>query len=204
MKNLSDAVRIPGLLTLCLASSALFAAEPLKLADFASETKTAQGGSINDVVYSEKKDDAKLDAKRVADGLLVVSGQVGLGKASQWAGVGVGADVGEAGKTIDASPYQSVTLKLAAKTTKRLRLRIFGPDQATQMNGCYPVKYQDVTPTPTEYTIPLSAFAPEGYCGGNGRNVAKTLPTLAGFEVVDTVMSRDATEFSIGEIRLNP
>jgi hypothetical protein len=203
MKNLSNA-RVPCVIALCLASSALIAAEPLKLVEFASETKTAQGGSINDVVYSEKKDDAKLDTKRVADGMLVINGQVGLGKASQWAGVGVGADVGETGKTIDASAYQSVTLKLASKTTKRLRLRLFGPDQATQMNGCYPVKYQDVTATATEYTIPFSAFAPEGYCGGNGRSVAKTLPALAGFEVVDTAMSREATEFSIGEIRLNP
>ncbi|WP_341677070.1 hypothetical protein [Niveibacterium sp. SC-1] len=179
-------------------------AKPL-LTGFASATATEAGADVVDIVYSEKKDDAALTSKDFAGGVLTVNGQVGTGKGSQWAGVGVSMNVakGEMPK-IDASGYTSVTFRLASPTTGSLRLRIMGDEQAVRNAGCYPIFVQPVTDKLTEYTIKLEAFQPEGWCGAQARRVAQTLPVFGGFEIVDVAMLKKPTRFSVGSITLNP
>jgi len=173
--------------------------------EFADAKTTKAGAEVVDIVYSEKKDDAMLSKKDVANGVLTVEGQVGNGKGSQWAGVGVSmnADKGENAK-MDATGYKSVTFRLASPTTGALRLRLLGDDQAVRNAGCYPIFVQPVTDKLTEYTIRLDAFQPEGWCGAQARKVGQTLPVFGGFEVVDTAMLKKPTRFSVGAITLNP
>ena len=188
----------------CLSVGAAVAAEPRPIVDFVSATATGQGSAINDVVYSQNPGDAALSRKDFAYGILTVVGQVGMGKSSQWAGMGVTMNVSLEGTSFDAREYKSISFKLSASAPTKLRLRFVGDDMEINQMGCYPVVMQAVTTTLTEYTVPLSTFASEGWCGGKARSVEKTLSALSGFEVVDTNMNGKETSFSLAAVRLNP
>jgi hypothetical protein len=186
------------------AQAAPATAEKLVAVEFASAAATHSGGEVSDTRYSEKPDDAAITDRTFADGLVTFVGQVGMGKGSQWAGIGLGVTLQAGGKPIDARNYRSVTFKLASPTTSALRLRITGSEEAVRNAGCYPVYVQGVTKDATEYTIPLAKFAAESYCGAQARSVEKTLGALQGFEVVDVAMKGAPTRFSVGTITLNP
>ena len=188
----------------CLTVGTAFAAEARPIVDFVSATATAQGSAINDVVYSQNPGDAALTRKDFAYGILTVIGQVGMGKSSQWAGMGVTMNVGQEGASFDAREYKSISFKLSASTPTKLRVRIVGDEKEINLMGCYPVVMQAATTVLTEYTVPLSAFASEGWCGGKARSVEKTLSALSGFEVVDTNMNGKEVSFSLSAVRLNP
>jgi hypothetical protein len=81
-----------------------------------------------------------------------------------------------------------------------------GSDKATRDNGCYPVVVQKVTPELRDYAIPLSSFAPETYCGAQGRSIAQTAPAVAAIEVSDPAISAAArqVDFQVGRIELRP
>ena len=184
--------------------SAIPADAPKPIIDFASAAAPAQGGAVGNVVYSQNPNDAALTRKDFADGVLTVVGQVGMGKASQWAGMGVTTNIGGEGVSLDASGYKSISFKLSATAPTKLRVRIVGDEKEINLAGCYPIVMQAVTSELTEYTVPLSAFASEGWCGGKSRSVAKTISALSGFEVDDTNMNGKETSFSLAAVRLNP
>jgi hypothetical protein len=171
--------------------------------EFISQSATASGGAIQDTAYSEKAEDVTITKREIADGLLTYTGQVGMGKGSSYAGIGLYVELFKGGKTLDATKYKSVTFRLAS-TAGNLRLRIAGSDQKIREGGCYPVVTQAVTPTPTDYTIPLSKFQAEGWCGSKAVSAAATLKELYGYEVADITIAKTPVTISVGNITLNP
>lgn len=165
---------------------------------------TEQGGTLDPFAYSEKPGDAQLGKLSVADGVAQVTGVIWPQKGSTWAGVALSVNAGAAGKTVDLSGYKSVTLQLAGNLPS-LRLRIMGTDKVVRDSGCYPIVMQPVTNELREYTIELSRFAPEGYCGGNARSIAATQPAVATVEVADAKVSgaRRDVAFRVGRIVFN-
>ncbi|MBI5268660.1 MAG: hypothetical protein HY856_03185 [Burkholderiales bacterium] len=165
---------------------------------------TEQGGTLDPFAYSEKPGDAQLGKLSVADGVAQVTGVIWPQKGSTWAGVALSVNAGAAGKTVDLSGYKSVTLQLAGNLPS-LRLRIMGADKVVRDSGCYPIVMQPVTTELREYTIELSRFAPEGYCGGNARSIAATQPAVATVEVADAKVSgaRRDVAFRVGRIVFN-
>ena len=167
---------------------------------------TAQGGLYEAFAYSEKPGDAKLDQVAVANGVARVTGSLWAQKGSTWGGLGFMSSPGAPGKTADLSAQRSLRIQLASSTASQLRLRVIGPDPATRDAGCYPVAVVPVSPDLREHTIPLSGFAPEGYCDARGKSIALTLPTVAGIEVSDPTLAgaKRAVDFQVGRIELRP
>ena len=79
-------------------------------------------------------------------------------------------------------------------------MRIAGADKEIQNSGCYPVFTQAVTAELKEYTIPVSSFAAEGWCGAKARTIQQTLPEATGFEIADIAIQKVPTSFSVGTI----
>lgn len=177
----------------------------LAYATFTTASTTQQGGAINTTVYSEKPADASIGPLSANDGVITVTGEFNPLKASQWAGVGFNVefpDKASADGSRNLQEFSQVRVRLASSTAKTLRLRLVGTDAEVKNAGCYPVATQSVTPTLTEYTIPLRRFSAEAYCGGKGRSAAQTLPKVAAFEVVDAAqpVSTRAVNFQVGGI----
>jgi hypothetical protein len=168
-----------------------------------SQSATAVGAPIQDTLYSERKEDAAITKRELDGDVLTYTGQVGLGKGSSYAGIGMYLAIFKAGRTMDATNYKSVTFRLAS-TAGQLRLRIAGGDQKVREEGCYPVFTQRVTETLTDYTIPLSSFKAESWCGGKGVSAADTLKTLYGYEVADITVAGKPVTVSVVSIVLNP
>lgn len=168
---------------------------------------TAQGGSHEAFAYAEKAGDAKLDGIAVADGAARVTGTIWPQKGSTWAGVAFLATAGASGKTIDLSAQRSLRIQLASATATKLRVRVMGADPATRQAGCYPMTMVSVSSDLREIVVPLSAFAPEGYCAARGKSIAAVLPAVAAVEVGDPTLSgttRRSVDFSVGRIALAP
>lgn len=196
--------------SLCLlATAAVAAPEPPGPQSFASfdsgNDTTAQGGAISAFAYSEKPGDASLGKLAIANGVARVTGTVGARSGSTWGGIGLTAGSGPAGKTIDLSAQRTLHLQLASATATQLRVRVMGSDKATRDNGCYPVFVQPVTTELRDYSIDLSRFASESYCGGNARSIAATSTAVAAVEVADPKVAggkRDI-DFQVGRITLS-
>lgn len=196
-------------LLLALASTVGHTQEPpMTYAEFTDPNadNTAQGGLIYPVAYAERgNSEYRQDPSTATGGVLTVSGEFTPTKRSKWAGVGILVDnsptPGTPG-TRDLSAYTSVRVRLASDAVQTLRLRVVGSDEATQNAGCYPLFNQTVTASLAEYTIPLTSFRPPSYCGGNGRNVARTLPEVASFEIVDapSPVTARKVSFQVGTI----
>lgn len=177
--------------------------DPVRVfADFGKSPKTSnQGSGLTAITYSERKGDAQLESLSVVGDAVVYKGQIGNTKGSQWAGVGFNVSHSDASNTIDMSAYKSLRIKLASSTVTSLRVRIAANDSKINNIGCYPIFIQSVTPTMTEYTIPVARFAPEDFCGGNARSIKNTIDKVTLVEVVDINNTRNKpTEFSVGKI----
>jgi hypothetical protein len=174
-------------------------AGPVRL-DFVSVRDTKAGGNVNDTRYSEKPDDVAILEKKFENGVVTITGQLGFGKGSAWAGFGFGVNFTREATPVDLGKAETITFHLASPTTRTLRLRIVGTDRAVQSAGCYPIVVQPVTPDMTEYVIPLARFAPEGWCGPNARTIQQTAPEAMGVEIVDTTYQRRPSTFSVGGI----
>jgi hypothetical protein len=168
---------------------------------------TAQGGSLEAFAYSEKAGDAKFDALAVTDGVARITGSIWPQKGSTWAGIGFLATPGASGKTSDLSAQRSLRIQLASPTATQLRVRVMGADPATRDAGCYPMTMAAVSGELREIVIPLSAFAPEGYCEARGKSIASVLPAVAAIEVSDPTLAgttRRVVDFRVGRISLTP
>lgn len=168
---------------------------------------TAQGGSHEAFAYAEKAGDAKLDGLAVTDGAARVTGTIWPQKGSTWAGVAFLATAGATGKTSDLSAQRSLRIQLASSTATQLRVRVMGADPATREAGCYPMTMVSVSNDLREIVVPLSAFAPEGYCAARGKSIASVLPAVAAIEVGDPALSgtaRRTVDFRVGRIALAP
>lgn len=185
---------------------AVASAQSQPLVSFTSATSTAQGGAVDAFSYSEKAGDATLGNVTFADGVTRVTGKLGGEKGSTWGGIGLIAGTAAGDKTIDISGKANLRIRLASATATTLRVRLMGADATTRGNGCYPVAVQKVTAEVTSYTIPLSAFAPEGYCGSMGRSIGTVSAALASVEVTDpTVPAKTRpVDFSVGSVELLP
>gem|GEM_PF-304336 len=169
---------------------------------FATPEATMQGGEVRESVYSERTGDVQVWGKKIADGVVTYSGQVGFGKGSHWAGLGVHWNLQARGKPFDARRFTSVTFRLASKT-RQLRLRIAGPEEPISRSGCYPVYTVDVSEELTDYTIPFAKFRPEARCGRQAREVAETLPALVSFEAASENISERPVTISVGATTLH-
>lgn len=184
------------------ATSSTPAARPM-MVEFASAEATKTGGAVADTSYSEKPGDAAITGKTFAGGVVTYAGQVGFHKGSTWAGIGLGWDIAPDQKPVDATAYKSITFRLAS-TAGMLRVRLVGADKETRSNGCYPIVMQQVSPELKEYTIPVSRFAAESWCGDKARGPKDVLPALAGFEVASPDMTAKPITISAGSVTLNP
>jgi hypothetical protein len=171
--------------------------------EFASAGATRTGGSVSETVYSERPGDAALSRKEFADGVVTYTGQVGFGKGSQWAGMGVGFNVLPDAKPTDGGKFKTVTFRLAS-TTRLLRLRVTGSEEKIRTAGCYPIYIQEVTEELKDYTIPLERFKPEGWCAANAREIKDALSGLVGFEAVSTNINKKEITISVGTLTLSP
>ncbi len=172
--------------------------------EFVSAEVTKAGAAINETRYSEKPDDVSIDAKVYAQGVITILGSVGVGKGSSYAGIGLNFAIMGDGAALDARGYKAVTFKLSSPVKRELRLRLWGDDRRKRETGCYPVYTLAVGPQMKAYTIPLSKFAAESWCGSKAEPVPATLGNLWGFEVADITVSGDPTAFSIGSVTLVP
>jgi len=179
------------------------ATAPRAYATFTAAPTTLEGGTFDGFAYAEKQGDAGLTAVTPAAGAIRVTGFTGAGKGSTWAGLGVMVPGAPNGAVADLTGYRSLRIVLSAATPTSLRIRLVGADAATVAGGCYPVSVLNVGTEPRPYDLPLAAFAPEGYCGAQGKSAAVTLAALAAVEVtaptVDTAKRRDI-DFRVGAI----
>ena len=174
------------LLAACNATLPAAPAQPaaLPFASFGSSAEaTVQGGALEAFAYSEKPGDAVLGQFVTGDGVARVTGVIGARSGSTWGGIALMAAGGPEGKTVDLSRQRTLHIQLASATATQLRVRVLGNDKATRDNGCYPVAVQSVTPELRDYTIALARFAPEAYCGAQGRSVAATAPAVVASSV---------------------
>lgn len=172
-------------------------------ATFKGLSRTSEGGLITTFTFSEKQGDALLSPLAVHGDALTVTGQFFAKGASQWGGVGVSVGAPRA-VPVKAGDYKFLTIRLSSATSTRLRVRLVGPDEATQRLGCYPTALQTVKPEMADYRIALDRFAPEGYCGPKGIAVKPTLENLTGIEVAEVAAPvRDrSVSFGVGAIAL--
>ena len=179
------------------------ATAPRAYATFTAAPTTLEGGTFDGFAYAEKQGDAGLTAVTPAAGAVRVTGFTGAGKGSTWAGLGVMVPGAPNGAVADLSGYRGVRLVLSATTPTALRIRLVGSDAATVAGGCYPVAVVTAGTEARAHDIPFSAFAPEGYCGTQGRTAAATLPALSAIEVTapttETAKRRDI-DFQVGAI----
>jgi hypothetical protein len=172
-------------------------------ATFKNASRTPEGGPILAFTFSEKQGDALMSPLAMQGDVLAVTGQFFAKGASQWAGVGV--NIGAPRSVpVKAVEYKFLTIRLSSATSTRLRVRLVGPNEATQKLGCYPVVLQAVKPEVAEYRIALERFAPEGYCGAKGVAAKPTLENLTGIEVAEVAAPvRDRpVSFGVGAIGL--
>jgi len=174
--------------------------------EFTGPHSARGGGDVGDTVYSERPNDARITERTFDDGVLTYAGQVGLGEGSKYAGIGMNVNMfpGSPARAIDASRFKAMSIQLAARGTRSLRVRIIGADDTTRNNGCYPVANLRVTPELREYVLRFSSFDPESWCGSKGRSASKTLKELQGFEIADANLEREPVTFSTGTIVLLP
>ena len=177
---------------------------PVNVVVFTGPKSTRSGAAVGDTVYSERTEDAAITDHQFENGVVTYSGQVGFGKGSTWAGIGINVDILPEGKPIDATRFKSVTFRLASPTTRSLRLRLIGNEPAVNQKGCYPTTLIRVSKDMKDYTFSFKDFDPETWCGSTGRTAAKTIPALIGFEIADINIQAKPTSFSVGTITLNP
>lgn len=187
-----------------LAAATALAEDRVTVVEFTGAAATKSGGEVTDTRYSEKADDAVIQGREFADGVVTYAGQVGMGKGSAWAGIGFSVNIQPQGKPMDASRFRSVTFLLAAAPEGSLRLRVIGAEEKIRSAGCYPIVMQTVGKDVREFTVPLAKFSSEGWCAGNARDVKKVLAELVGFEIVDVNMRKAPASLSVGSITLNP
>jgi len=180
-------------------------AAPMAWATFANPASTVQGGNINGFSYSEKPGDAVASPMSVVAGMLFVRGSFVAKNASAWSGLGVSVEPGT-NQPMDVSNYKTLSIRLSALHTSKLRLRLNGTDDKIKSNGCYPIFMQYVTPEERSYEIPLAKFASDSYCGANAVDVIRTLQRLSAIEVADTSDPARArsSQFTVASITLLP
>ncbi len=145
---------------------------------------TAQAGKIETNAYSEKPNDASKEAPVRENNNAVLNYMLTKAGGSSFLGAGMTINAPKNG-TFDLTAFKSMRIKLSSSASTVVRLRISGADTATQNNGCYPVRYTKVTDKLEVYTVAISEFAPESYCGANARSLAQTLPGGAVVEIAD-------------------
>lgn len=178
--------------------------QPWDAVQFVAVDSTARGGKVFDTTYSEQPNDSEVLVRDYHNGAVSYTCMVGYSKGSKWAGVGLNVYLDGEQRLYDARAYKTMTIKLASQATRTLRIRLLGPDEATRMNGCYPIYVQNVTDKLAEYTIPISKFAAESWCGVRAQTVPSTMKQLAGFEIADVTIHNEPSKFSVGAIRLLP
>lgn len=173
--------------------------------EFTGVRTTRSGGEIVDTHYSEVPDDVSITNRQFGSGMLTYTGQVGMGKGSSYAGIGLVANIQAGAKPLDASHYKTIVFRrLSMVGGGMLRLRIQGPDGKVLAAGCYPVMRAKVGNDPKDYTFNLADFTPEGWCGAQGRAPEETLPRLVSIEVATDAIEEKPTTFTVGAIKLAP
>ena len=103
---------------------------------------------------------------------------------SNWGGAAMRIN-GPANGVTNISEYTGIKVKISAKDTGRLTVRIIGNEDKIKDAGCYAGYSQKVTPEVTEYTIPFSNFAAGNWCGGNARSIKKTADNVTAVDIFD-------------------
>jgi hypothetical protein len=173
-------------------------------ADFGNSTAaTNQGANITQIAYAQRPGDAAIHSAIVEGNELVVNGHVGRAKGSEYAGITVMFARDATATPIDLSDYKAMRISVSSSTASTLRIRVAGADQKALNSGCYPVAVKAVKPLMVEYIIPLSRFAPESYCGANGRSLKSMVSAVSFVEVADTTIKKKPSIFSIKKVEFS-
>ena len=193
---------LPALVTACAIASPALPAQPASgLRPWARFGDSASLAAAHAIVASDAPGDASLSSLAVdGDGMLVLSGTLGLDNGSRWATLGVEIAPAAMGADRDMSTASVLRIRLAAATARPLRVRIKGADQEIGSAGCYPVVVQMVATTPANYAIPLSAFHSPGWCGAKAVSIEQTLRSVERVEVTANDEPTGPVVFSVGSI----
>jgi len=170
-----------------------------------SDGHTAEGSFIDGFAFAEKSGDVVLGRVSVSGGVSRATGEIEPRRGSSWGGIGLTTGVSRGTRTVDVSGSRALVLALSANGIGTLRVRLVGPNAATRDSGCYPVTVVRVTPELRDYTLPLTAFAPEAFCGANAPGGVATAASLVAVEVADPVVApgrKRLVDFSVGTIRV--
>ena len=194
--------RPPGrmLVACALASPLLLARAALPAGPWARFDDAAGQRAARPVVASDVPGDAALASFAVNDGMLAVSGRLGLDNGSRWATLGAEIAPTRDDDDKDLGGASVLRIRLASAVARPLRVRIKGGDRDIANAGCYPVVVQMAAATPTDVLIPLSAFRSPAWCGARATTIEDTLRAVERVEVTANDEPTGAVAFSVGAI----
>jgi hypothetical protein len=166
---------------------AINAAPPLIWANFVNGGINLQNGTITSTSYAERPGDVSVERAVVNNNVISVGYVLAKTNGSTFGGAGLIFNAPN-NRPVNMSAYTKLRLKLQAINTSRIRLRIGGNNRATQINGCYPIRYNTITDKLESYTFELNTFLSDSYCGSNEKTSAETLLELGYVEIVDAEM----------------
>jgi hypothetical protein len=189
------------LITACAIASPALPAQAASVRPWARFGDSASMAAAHAIVASDAPGDASVSSLALdGDGMLVLSGALGLDNGSRWATLGVEIAPLTPGADRDMSTAGVLRIRLAAATARPLRVRIKGGDQEIGSAGCYPVVVQMVATTPANYAIPLSAFHSPAWCGAKAVSIEQTLRSVERVEVTANDEPTGPVVFSVGPI----
>ena len=191
---------IPAIAACVIASPALFAKPVQGFGAWIRFDDTTSLEAARAIVASDVPGDATLASLSVNDGMLVVTGSLGLDNGSRWATLGAEIAPASVEAGADMSGASVLRIRLASAVARPLRVRIKGGDRETGNAGCYPVVVQMVAKAPAEYLIPLSAFRAQSWCGQKGMSIEQTLRAVERVEVTANDAPAGTVNFSVGRI----
>jgi hypothetical protein len=191
---------IPAIAFCLIASPALWAKPGLSFGSWARFDDRAGLAGVRAIVASDVPGDAALSALSSEDGMLLVTGRLGLEHDSRWATLGaeIGPAAVEAGA--DLTGASVLRIRLASAVARPLRVRIKGGDSVIGDAGCYPIVVQMVGTVPADYMIPLAAFHSPGWCGARKTPIEQTLRSVQRVEVTANDEPAGSVRFRVGRI----
>lgn len=168
-------------------------------ADFGGAAAEAAAARVNVIAMADKPGDVRAEPMVITDRMARVNGRLSRSAGSQWSTLGLEVAASDTARPVDLSGYDSLRIHVSSNQARDVRIRLKGPDAATQSTGCYPVVFQRVGRA-EQLEIPLSAFSPEGYCGTRGASIQQTLPAVVSVEVTYNEPAEAPLSLGVGRI----
>jgi hypothetical protein len=191
---------IPAIIACWIASPVLHANPGPGLRSWARFEDRGSLATVRAIVASDVPGDAALSTLTVDDGMLMVSGTLGLDHGSRWSTLGAEFAPAAVEAGSDLKEASVLRIRLASAVARPLRVRIKGGDSAIGAAGCYPIVVQMVAAVPADYMIPLSAFHSPAWCGSRMTSIEQTLRSVQRVEVTANDEPAGAVRFRVGRM----